>query len=228
MTGLEQFTAAFLNSESALQVLPLLAKGALVTLQLALAIVPLALALGLAVAILRDFRLAWLNVILVGYVDVLRALPPLVLIIYLYTALPFVGIRLGEFQTVWLALVMNGTAFFAEIFRAGLEAVPTGQRDAARATGLGEVATELLVVVPQGVRRVVPPLASNVIELTKATALGSVVALPELLKSARVGQSIVYDATPLIMAAALYLACLWPLVRLLSRLEHKATFRRRR
>jgi polar amino acid transport system permease protein len=228
MSALDDFVTVFFNPVSAATVAPLILKGAWLTLQLAIAIIPLALVLGLAIAIARDFGWRPLDMLLAGYVDILRSLPPLVLIIYLYSALPFLGLELDEFATVWAALVLNGAAFFAEIFRAGLEAVPRGQREAARATGLGEFAIEFLIVVPQGVRRVVPPVASNIIELTKATALGSVVALPELLRSARIGQSIVYDATPLVMAAALYLAVLWPLVRLLGRFEHRVTFRRRR
>lgn len=225
---MEAFLDTFFNPESAALALPVILKGALVTVQLALAIVPLALVAGIAIAVLRDLGIGWLNGLLVVYVDVLRALPPLVLIILLYTALPFVGIRLFEFTTVWIALVMNGAAFFAEIVRAGLESVPRSQREAGRATGLSELQIELFVVLPQGLRAAVPPIASNTIELAKATALASVVAVPELLRAARTAQSFVYDATPLVMAAALYLAVLWPLVRLLSRFEQPRRFVRRR
>lgn len=220
---MEDFVASFLNVSSMRTVAPLLWRGLGVTAALTAAVVPAALVLGLAIAALRDLRVPILNAVLAGYVDVLRALPPLVLMIYLYSSLPFLGLRLNAFQTVVLALVANGAAFFGEIMRAGLESVSRGQREAARATGLGAVATELFIVMPQGLRRVVPPIASNVIELTKATALGSVLALPELLRSARIGQSIVYDATPLVAAAGIYLILLWPAVRLLSRLEHRMT-----
>lgn len=220
---MDDFIAAFFNLDSMRTVAPMLWKGFQITLLLAVAIVPAALVLGLVIAVLRDLKIPVLDKILVAYVDVLRALPPLVLIIYLYSGLPFMGVRLGEFGTVVIALVANGAAFFAEIFRAGLESVSKGQREAARSTGLGVIATEIFVVLPQGVRRVIPPVASNVVELTKATALGSVVAIPELLKAARTGQSLVYDATPLMMAALIYLVCLWPVVRLLSRLEHGLT-----
>lgn len=220
---MEDFVTSFLNVSSMRTVAPLLWQGLGVTAALTAAVVPAALVLGLAIAALRDLRVPILNAMLVAYVDVLRALPPLVLMIYLYSGLPFLGVRLDAFQTVVLALVANGAAFFGEIIRAGLESVSRGQREAARATGLGVIATEIFIVIPQGMKRVVPPIASNVIELTKATALGSVLALPELLRSARMGQSIVYDATPLVMAAGIYLAFLWPAVRLLSRLEHRMT-----
>lgn len=219
----DEFVAAFLNVETARIVSPMLFKGFIVTVELVLSIIPAAMILGLIIAILRDLRIPGINLLLLAYVDLLRSFPPLVLLIYIYSGLPFIGVRLTEFETVFIALTANGAAFFGEIFRAGLEAVPKGQRDAARATGLGTFYTELFIVVPQGVRKVIPPMASNVIELTKATALASVVAVPELLKSARQAQSMVYDATPLIMAAAIYLLFLWPLVRLLSRLEQRMT-----
>lgn len=220
---MDEFIAAFFNIDSMRTVAPMLWRGFQITALLAISIVPAALLLGLGIAVLRDLKVPVLDKVLVAYVDLLRALPPLVLIIYLYSGLPFLGIRLGEFGTVVIALVANGAAFFGEIFRAGLESVSKGQREAARATGLSLIETELFVVLPQGVKRVIPPVASNIVELTKATALGSVVALPELLKAARTGQSLVYDATPLMMAALIYLACLWPVVRLLSRLEHGMT-----
>ena len=221
MTG--NFVDAFLNIESAQKVAPMLMSGFWVTLELVLAIVPAALVIGLVVAMLRDLKIPGLNLLLIVYVDVMRSVPPLVALIFMYSGLPFVGIHLSEFGTVALVLVANGAAFFGEIFRAGFEAVPMGQREAARSTGLGKLASEIFVVLPQGVKKVIPPVASNVIELVKATALGSVLALPELLRAARMAQSIVYDATPLLMAAGIYLICLWPFVRLLSRLEHKMT-----
>jgi len=219
----DEFVNAFLNMETAVMVAPMLFDGFRMTVKLVLSIVPAAMAFGLLIAVLRDLKIPGLNFLLIVYVDLLRSFPPLVLIIYLYAGLPFMGIELSEFGTVVIVLVANGAAFFGEIFRAGMEAVPKGQRDAARATGLSTLYTMVFVVVPQGVRKVIPPVASNMIELSKVTSLGSVVALPELLRSARMAQSIVYDATPLVMAAALYLLCLWPLVRLLSRLEQRLT-----
>lgn len=218
---MEDFVTAFLNVESMQIVMPMLWRGLAMTAGLTIAIVPAALLLGLVIAVVRDLKVPVLGGLMRVYVDLLRALPPLVVIIYLYSGLPFLGVRIDAFFTVVVALVANGAAFFGEIIRAGLESVSKGQREAARATGLSLLQTELHVVIPQGLRRVVPPLASNVVELTKATALGSVLALPELLRAARMGQSIVYDATPLVIAAGLYLVFLWPAVRILSRFEHR-------
>lgn len=219
--GWEEFQQAFLNFASMGQVMPLLMQGVALTGLLIVAIVPAAMLLGLAVAVAMNAGLGWLRFLLFVYVDLLRSFPPLVLLIFLYSGLPFVGIRLSEFSTVVVALVANGAAFFGEIFRAGIESVPRGQREAARSTGIGALGTMVFIVLPQGIRNVIPPLASNVIELSKATSLAAVVALPDLLRNARAAQDIVYNPTPLVVAAAIYLACFWPLVRLLSRLEQR-------
>lgn len=211
----------FFNLEIMRAAWPYLLQGLWTTLLLVLVVVPLGVFGGLLVALLYTSPRRAVRWPLIVYVDFFRAFPPLVLLIFLYSGLPFVGIRLSEFSTVVVALVANGSAFFGEIFRAGIESVPRGQREAARSTGIGAIATMIFVVLPQGIRSVIPPLASNVIELSKSTSLAAVVALPDLLRNARAAQDIVYNPTPLVVAAAIYLACFWPLVRLLSRLEQR-------
>jgi polar amino acid transport system permease protein len=120
-----------------------------------------------------------------------------------------------------LALVLNNAAYYAEIFRAGLEAVARGQTEAARALGLPPWQVIRLVVLPQALRRVRAPLATNSLELVKETSIAAMVALPELLRSARVGQEQTYNPTPLMAAAVIYAALLWPFARLTARLERR-------
>ena len=96
-----------------------------------------------------------------------------------------------------------------------------GQFEAARSTGLSGAQTMAWVIVPQATRNVMPDLISNTLEVVKLTSIASVVALPELLYAARQAQSVTYNATPIIAAGIIYLVCLWPLVRLLSRFEHR-------
>ena len=217
------FFDTFFNFGSLVQVYPLLLRGFGMTLLLIVTIVPSALVLGLLIAVIHNFNIPVVRQLLVVYIDFLRSFPPLVLLIFLYSGLPFVGIKLGEFESVVFGLTANGSAFFGEIFRAGIESIPRSQRDAARSTGLNALQTMAFVVVPQGVRNVVPALTSNIVDLAKLTALASVLSFPELLRTARLAQSIVYNPTPLIAAALVFLALLWPLVRLLSRLELKMT-----
>ena len=135
--------------------------------------------------------------------------------------LPFLDIRIGAFGSVALAFLLNTSSYYGEILRAGIESVPRGQTEAARSTGLTTLQTMVWVVVPQAVRNVTPDLISNTLEVIKLTSIASVVALPELLHTAREAQSVTYNATPIIAAGIIYLACLWPLVRLLSRFEHR-------
>jgi polar amino acid transport system permease protein len=96
-----------------------------------------------------------------------------------------------------------------------------GQFEAARSTGLNAMQTMAYVVVPQATRNVMPDLITNTLEVVKLTSIASVVALPELFYAARQAQSITYNATPIMAAGVIYLVCLWPVVRLLSRFEHK-------
>ena len=151
----------------------------------------------------------------------LRAIPPLVLLIFIYFGLPFLGVKLDEMSAAILALVLNGSSYFAEIFRAGLEAVGKGQREAARSTGLTHLQTMAHVVIPQGLRAMLPDIISNTVELVKQTSIASAVALQELLRSAQLAQGVVYNPTPLVAAALIYFLLFWPFVRLVSRLQHR-------
>jgi polar amino acid transport system permease protein len=135
--------------------------------------------------------------------------------------LPFLDIRLGAFGSVAVAFLLNTSSYYGEIFRAGIDSIPRGQFEAARSTGLSAFQTMHSVVVPQAVKNVIPDLLSNTLEVIKLTSIASVVALPELLHAAREAQSLTYNATPIVAAGIIYLVCLWPLVRLLSRFEHR-------
>jgi polar amino acid transport system permease protein len=145
--------------------------------------------------------------------------------VLVYYALPFVGIRLTSFTAAAVTLTMVSCAYTAEIMRAGIEAVPRGQFDAANAMGLTFAQAMRDIVLPQALRIVVPPLTSNCINVLKDTALASVVALPDLLKQATQAQALAANPTPLIGAALLYLALLLPLVQLVAVFESR---RRRR
>jgi polar amino acid transport system permease protein len=157
-----------------------------------------------------------------AWVDFFRAFPPLVLLVLLFAGLPFMGLELGGFACVAIGFMLNNSAYYGEILRAGIESIPRGQTEAARSTGLSAAQTMVWVILPQAVRNVLPDLLSNTLEVVKLTSLGSVVAVPELLYQARQAQSVTYNATPIVMAAVVYFLILWPVVRLLSRLENRA------
>ena len=212
----------FLNPEIIRAAWPIILAGLRNTVLLSLLVVPLGLLGGLILALLASARSPLVRWPLMAWVDFFRAFPPLVLLILLFAGLPFAGLELGGFVCVAIAFFLNTGAYYGEILRAGIESVPTGQTEAARSTGLGRVQTMLFVVLPQAVRNVLPDLLSNTLEVVKLTALGSVVAVPELLYQARQAQSLTYSPTPIVVAAIVYFLLLWPVVRLLSRLENRA------
>jgi polar amino acid transport system permease protein len=212
----------FLNPEIIAKVWLYLLKGLGTTALLSLMVVPLGLASGLAVAALWSLRKRWLNGLLIVYVDFFRAFPPLVLLLFIYFGFPFIGIEIPAIVAVAIGFLLNTSSYYGEIFRAGIESVPRGQWEAARSTGLSWAQTMINVVVPQATRNVLPDLLSNTLEVIKLTTLASVVAIPELLNAARNAQALTYNATPIVLAALMYLVLLWPVVRLISRLEHKA------
>lgn len=211
----------FLNPDIAAKVWPFLLQGFGMTLLLSAIVVPLGLAGGLAIALLATLRVRWLNWALIAYVDFFRAFPPLVLLIFLYFGTPFLGLDVPKLAAVAFGFLLNTSSYYGEIFRAGIESVPAGQTAAARSTGLGRWQTLGWVVLPQATRNVLPDLVGNTLEVIKLTSLASVVALPELLNNARQAQALTYNPTPIVIAALMYLALLWPIVRLLSRLEHR-------
>jgi polar amino acid transport system permease protein len=212
----------FLNPEIISRVWLYLLKGLGTTALLSLMVVPLGLAGGLAVAVLWSLRKRWLNWALIVYVDLFRAFPPLVLLLFIYFGFPFLGIEIPAIVAVAIGFLLNTSSYYGEIFRAGIESVPRGQWEAARSTGLSWAQTMLSVIVPQATRTVLPDLISNTLEVVKLTTLASVVAIPELLNAARNAQALTYNPTPIVLAALMYLVLLWPVVRLISRLEHKA------
>lgn len=211
----------FFNTDIMGQALPIVLAGLQVTLLLCVIVIPLGLLGGLVVACgaLAPSRL--LRWSLIAYTDLFRAVPPLVLLIFIHSGLPFAGIRPSPFVSVCIAFLLNNAAYYGEIIRAGIESVGRGQWEAARSTGLGQGRTLAHVVLPQALRNVLPDLVSNTVEVVKMTSLASVVALQEMLYAADMARSVTYNASPIVLAALIYLVILWPVVRLVSRLEHR-------
>lgn len=219
---MQEILDAFLDWDIMRQASPILLAGLRTTVLLSLLVVPLGLLGGLGLALLSLAHARWARWAVVAWVDFFRAIPPLVLLVFLYAGLPFAGLDLGGLGALAIGFFLNTGAYYGEILRAGIGSVPLGQREAARSLGLSAPKAMLLVVLPQAVRNVLPDLLSNTLEVVKNTSLASVVALPELLFQARQAQSVTYNASPIMAAALLYLLILWPFVRLLSRLENRA------
>lgn len=211
-TNLDRLIDTFFNAKVMAQYAPKIWEGFWVTVELALAVIAAGLVAGLVLALVRAFRVRALNFLIVVLVDVLRALPPLVLIVGFYFALPGVGIRMSAWVATWLSLALILMAFSEEIFWAGIVSIPRGQWEAARSTGLNFWQTLTQVVLPQAVRMTIPPLTNRTIAISKNTALGAVVAVGEILYQSQSAYSFSYNPSPLVLGALAYLILFLPVV----------------
>ncbi|KQV65278.1 amino acid ABC transporter permease [Rhizobium sp. Root1220] len=211
----------FFNADVLLSSLPALLRGLWNTLLLGLLAIIVGVPAGLVVSLIRLYAPKPLRLLTTIYIDIFRAVPVLVVLILIYYALPFLGIRLSSWASAVLAFSIVMAAYSAEIFRSGIESVPRGQFEAADALGLPFLVTLRKVILPQALRIVIPPTTSNCVSMFKDTSLASTVALPELLKEATDAQALYANPTPLIGAALVYIMFLWPMVRLVSLLEKR-------
>ena len=205
MNGPAKFFDTFFNAGVAAKYLPDILAGMGVTIALGLAVTVTGLIAGLGLAVLRATGRAWLALPIIAFVDILRALPPLVIIIIFFFAFPMIGIEMSAFTVTWLALSLVLAAYAEESLWGGIVSLPRGQTEAARSTGLTWWQAMTAVILPQAVRISVPPLTNRVIAVAKNVALGSVVALSEVLNLAQSATSAAGNPTPLTMAAAGYL-----------------------
>ncbi|MEM9144991.1 MAG: amino acid ABC transporter permease [Pseudomonadota bacterium] len=208
----ELFLETFFKSEVITRYWPEILSGLWVTIEVALAVVVAGLALGLALAVLRAYRILAVTALIVVFVDMFRALPPLVVVLIFYFGLPNIGIVLSNWTVLWLVLTLVLAAFAEEIFWAGILSVPKGQWEAARSTGLGFGQALVWVVLPQAVRLTIPPLTNRTIAITKNTALGTVIGVGEILNQATTATSFSGNATPLMLGAIAYLLLFVPVV----------------
>ncbi len=226
MSNWDRFLDSFFNLKVAAEYLPKIIEGFWLTVLLALCIVVTGLVAGLLLAVLRSFGIRVLNWLIIFAVDLFRALPPLVLITLLFFGLPAAGFSLTGFASTWLALSLVLMAFAEEIFWAGITAVPKGQWEAARSTGLTFLQTLRMVVLPQALRMTIPPLTNRTIAITKGTALASVVAVQEILGAAQAGVSFSFNPTPLTLGALAYLVLFVPVVLLGRWIETRFAWKR--
>jgi polar amino acid transport system permease protein len=206
------FLDTFFNTKVMAKYLPDVLHGLVVTVELAILIVISGVLGGLALALVRSLGIRPLNWLIIFTVDLFRSLPPLVIIVLMYFGLPAIDISPSGFVSTWLSLAFVLMAFAEEIFWAGIASVPKGQWEAARSTGLSFAQALLNVVLPQALRLTIPPLTNRTIAITKGTALGSVVAVSEILGQASSAVSNSYNPSPLMMGAAAYIVLFLPVV----------------
>lgn len=203
----------YFNLEVMQKYLPSMLAGFWITVRMAVLVAVLGIALGLALAVLRAFRIRVVNLALIFFVDLFRAVPPLVIMVFAFFALPYAGVTMPAFVAATVSLTLVLAAFAEEVFWAGITTVDRGQWEAARSTGMTFVATLFSVVLPQAIQFGIPPLTNRTIAITKGTSLASVIAVQEILNRASSAQSQAANPSPLMLGAILYLVIFAPLVR---------------
>lgn len=217
---MDQILENYFNGPVIAQALPDVFSGFIVTVEVAVCVIVIGVLSGLGLALLRCTNNRLLNGLVTVYVEVFRTLPQLVIIIFIYFGLPYLGLTFSPFFATALALASVLAAFSAEIFWATIMAVSRGQWEAASALGISRALTLRLIILPQSIRLAIPLVTNRSIAITKGTALGAAISLPEALGSAQSAMSIYANPSPLTLAAAFYLAFFIPLV-FLSRVMEK-------
>jgi polar amino acid transport system permease protein len=205
-------------------ILPPLLQGSGVTLQVFLITLLLAVPLGLGLALIRISRFGFLSGLVNGYIWLMRGTPLMLQMLFIYFALPFIpviGVSLPDFPSAILAFVLNYSAYFAEIFRAGIQSIDRGQYEGAQVLGLSYPQTMRRIVLPQVLKRILPPMSNETITLVKDTSLIYVLAMNDLLRAARGIVQRDFTTMPFVVAAAFYLFMTLVLTYGFQRLEKK-------
>jgi putative glutamine transport system permease protein len=198
-------------------------EGFYMTLKVAFIAIILSFIFGCIIGTLRYTKMPVISPILGIIVELIRNLPLLLILFFTCFALPDIGIKLGVMNSAILALTLFEGAMISEIVRSGLNSVDKGQIEAARSSGLSYIQTLWHIVLPQGLRRMVPPLVSQFISLLKDTSLAIVISLPELMHNAKIviGQDYSYTLPVLMLVAILYFVVNYALSLVARRLETK-------
>lgn len=196
-------------------------KGATITLKLYIITAILCIPLSLIFAITKAYKLKILNILLGIFTWVFRGTPLLLQLFFIYYGLPIVGISFSPFTAATIAFTLNYTAYLTEIFRAGIESIDKGQYEAAFALGLNYRQTMLNIILPQAIRRIIPPACNEAINLVKDTALIASIGMGDLLRASKEILTRDFTITPFIIAAVLYLIISSVLVTVFKHIEKR-------
>ncbi len=204
-----------------LKIIPQMLAGSMVTGQVFLLTIVMSIPLGILLSLCRVSSIGLLQKLTGVYIWILRGTPLLLQLLFVYYALPVIGIRLTDFQAVLVAFVFNYSAYFCEIFRAGIQAVPFGQYEAARTLGMDYAQTMRRIVLPQVFRIILPPVSNETITLVKDTSLVYVLAMNDLMRTTRNLVQRDFNVLPFLAAAIFYLLATLVLTMLFNRLEKR-------
>lgn len=205
--------------ENHLHTVMLMIDGTKITLALFFATLVISLPLGFFAALMRLSKMKPVSLLMEFYIWLMRGTPLMLQLLFVYFALPMVGILLPDIFAALLAFSLNYAAYFAEIFRAGIQSVPKGQYEAATALGMSRAKSMRYVILPQVIRMVLPPVSNETINLVKDTSLIYILAMNDLLRVARTIVQREFDMTPFAVAAVFYLAMTFVLTWVFKKLE---------
>ena len=191
-----------------ISIIPQMLMGTVDTLRLFFITIVLAIPLGILLAFCRVSSFKLLRDVVAAYVYVLRGTPLMLQLLFVYFGLPFIpviGIRLDDFPAAVLAFVLNYGAYFCEIFRAGIQAIPKGQYEAAKTLGMNYAQTMKRIILPQVFKIILPPVSNETITLVKDTSLIYVLAMNDLLRTTRNLVQRDFNIMPFVVAAVFYL-----------------------
>lgn len=209
------------SSNIVLTILPSLMNGLKLTLLLFAIVLVLSVPIGFLIGILRVFGPKWLQAIIEAYVFIMRGSPLMLQLMVIFFGLPYVGISLDRFPAAVLAYVINYAAYFAEIFRGGISAVPDGQYESISVLGIGKVRGFRRIILPQVVNIVLPSIGNEVISLVKDTSLVYVIGLGELLRAGNIAANTYASLVPYLVAGAIYLVITAILTFILRKFENQ-------
>ena len=206
--------------EKILDTVVLMLEGSQVTLEIFFITLLLSLPIGLLAALGRMSGFKPLSLLVEFYVWLMRGTPLMLQLLFVYFALPMVGILLPDIAAALLAFVLNYAAYFCEIFRAGIQSISKGQYEAAKVLGMTYPQTMRRIIIPQMLKNVLPPISNETINLVKDTSLIYILAMNDLLRVARNIVQREFDTTPFVIAAVFYLAMTFVLTWVFKKLEN--------
>ncbi len=199
-------------------------QGCVLTFQIYGVTILLSIPLGIMLAVLRLANNKLVQGLVSTYSWIVRGTPLLLQLIFVYYGLSVFGINLSPFLAAAITFVLNYAAYFMEIFRGGIQSIEKGQYEAARALGLTYTQTMRRIIVPQTIKRCLPPVSNEAITLVKDTALVTVIGMGDLLRSAREVFTRDFTIIPFLIAAVIYLAITWVIVAIFRRLEQRFSY----
>ncbi|WP_340388543.1 amino acid ABC transporter permease [Paenibacillus sp. FSL E2-0151] len=198
------------------------ARSAWVTLELSFFGVLFGTLLGVIMALIRISRIWPIKFVASAYIELIRGTPMLVQILIIHYGLTVVGVNLPAFMSGVVALTMNSSAYMAEVFRAGIQAIDKGQTEASRSLGMTNGMTLRYIILPQAFRNMLPAIGNEFIIIIKDSSLVSMIGIAEIIYTARTIQGVTFQPlAPLLVAAGLYFIITFTLANLLSWLERR-------